>query len=65
MMHKLYTEIWELKIMAKIYLLSNQIHTEVGNLEVFKIEYIESKIDLLKYDANFHIKKCSLFFKIF
>ena len=28
--------------MAKIYLLSNQIYTEVENLEVFKIEYIES-----------------------
>ena len=34
--------------MAKIYLLNNQIYTEVENLEVFKIEYIESKIGFIK-----------------
>lgn len=37
--------------MPKIYLLSNQKHSEVENIEVFKIDYIESKVDLLQYDA--------------
>lgn len=47
--------------MAKIYLLSNQIYTEVENLEVFKIEYIESKIDLLKYDALIFTSKNAIY----
>ena len=47
--------------MAKIYLLSNQIYTEVENLEVFKIEYIESKIDLLKYDALIFTSKNAVY----
>ena len=37
--------------MKKIYLLSNQKYEKVENLEVFKIEYIPSFIDLSKYDA--------------
>ncbi|WP_321315693.1 uroporphyrinogen-III synthase [Halarcobacter sp.] len=37
--------------MAKIYLLSNQKHEDVQNIEIFKIEYIKSYIDLKKYDA--------------
>ena len=47
--------------MAKIYLLSNQIYAEVENLEVFKIEYIESKIDLLKYDALIFTSKNAVY----
>ena len=47
--------------MAKIYLLSNQIYAEVENLEVFKIEYIESKIDLLKYDALIFTSKSAVY----
>ena len=47
--------------MAKIYLLSNQIYVEVENLEVFKIEYIESKIDLLKYDALIFTSKNAIY----
>ena len=47
--------------MAKIYLLSNQIYAEVENLEVFKIEYIESKIDLLKYDALIFTSKNAIY----
>ena len=47
--------------MAKIYLLSNQIYSEVENLEVFKIEYIESKIDLLKYDALIFTSKNAVY----
>lgn len=37
--------------MAKIYLLSNQKYDDVENIEVFKIDYIKSDIDLSKYDA--------------
>ncbi len=37
--------------MNKIYLLNNQKYEGVENLEVFKIEYIENKLDLSKYDA--------------
>lgn len=47
--------------MAKIYLLSNQINSEVVNLEVFKIEYIKSKIDLLKYDALIFTSKNAVY----
>ncbi|QDM01303.1 uroporphyrinogen-III synthase [Aliarcobacter butzleri] len=35
----------------KIYLLNEQKHEDVENLEVFQIEYIKSDIDLKKYDA--------------
>jgi len=37
--------------MAKTYLLNNQKFDGVINLEVFKIEYIPSNVDLKKYDA--------------
>lgn len=37
--------------MKKIYLLNEQKHEDVGNLEVFQIEYIKSDVDLKKYDA--------------
>lgn len=37
--------------MSKIYLLSNQKYEGVENLEVFKIEFISSVIDLKSYDA--------------
>ncbi|MFW2600804.1 uroporphyrinogen-III synthase [Aliarcobacter butzleri] len=37
--------------MKKIYLLNEQKHKDVENLEVFQIEYIKSDIDLKKYDA--------------
>ena len=47
--------------MAKIYLLSNQIYSEVENIEVFQIEYIKSKIDLLKYDALIFTSKNAVY----
>ncbi|MFX4229898.1 uroporphyrinogen-III synthase [Aliarcobacter butzleri] len=37
--------------MKKIYLLNEQKHQDVENLEVFQIEYIKSDVDLKKYDA--------------
>ena len=37
--------------MKKIYLLNEQKHEDVKNLEVFQIEYIKSDVDLKKYDA--------------
>lgn len=37
--------------MKKIYLLNEQKHENVENLEVFQIEYIKSDVDLKKYDA--------------
>ncbi|MBF7071461.1 uroporphyrinogen-III synthase [Aliarcobacter butzleri] len=37
--------------MKKIYLLNEQKHEDVGNLEVFQLEYIKSDVDLKKYDA--------------
>ena len=37
--------------MKKIYLLNEQKHEDVENLEVFQIEYIKSDVDLKKYDA--------------
>lgn len=37
--------------MKKIYLLNEQKHQGIENLEVFQIEYIKSDIDLKKYDA--------------
>ncbi|WP_201523145.1 uroporphyrinogen-III synthase [Aliarcobacter butzleri] len=37
--------------MKKIYLLNEQKHESVQNLEVFQIEYIKSDVDLKKYDA--------------
>jgi uroporphyrinogen-III synthase len=47
--------------MAKIYLLSNQIYSEVENLEVFKIEYLKSEIDLLKYEALIFTSKNAVY----
>ena len=47
--------------MSKIYLLSNQIYSEVENIEVFQIEYIKSKIDLLKYDALIFTSKNAVY----
>jgi uroporphyrinogen-III synthase len=47
--------------MAKIYLLSNQKYPEVENIEVFQIEYIKSKIDLLKYDALIFTSKNAVY----
>ncbi|MCT7585335.1 uroporphyrinogen-III synthase [Aliarcobacter butzleri] len=37
--------------MKKIYLLNEQKHEDVENLEVFQTEYIKSDVDLKKYDA--------------
>ncbi|MCT7536381.1 uroporphyrinogen-III synthase [Aliarcobacter butzleri] len=37
--------------MKKIYLLNEQKHEDVENLEVFQIEYIKSDVDLKRYDA--------------
>lgn len=37
--------------MKKIYLLNEQKHKDVENLELFQIEYIKSDVDLAKYDA--------------
>lgn len=37
--------------MKKIYLLNEQKHENVENLEVFQIEHIKSDVDLKKYDA--------------
>lgn len=37
--------------MKKIYLLSNKKYKDVENLEVFKIEYVPSSVDLSLYDA--------------
>ena len=37
--------------MAKIYLLSNQKYDGVENIAIFNIEFIETKIDLSKYEA--------------
>lgn len=45
----------------KIYLLSNQKYKEVENLEVFKIEFIETKIDLSKYDALVFTSKNAIY----
>lgn len=47
--------------MAKIYLLSNQKYVDVINLEVFKIKYIKSEIDLLKYDALIFTSKNAVY----
>ncbi len=45
----------------KIYLLSNQKYNDVENLEVFKIEYINSNIDLSKYDALLFTSKNAIY----
>jgi uroporphyrinogen-III synthase len=47
--------------MAKIYLLSNQKYVDIINLEVFKIKYIKSEIDLLKYDALIFTSKNAVY----
>ncbi len=47
--------------MAKIYLLSNQKYPQVENLEVFQIEYINSDINLLNYDALIFTSKNAIY----
>lgn len=47
--------------MPKIYLLNNQKYLEVENLEVFQIEYIQSEIDLSKYDALIFTSKNAVY----
>lgn len=47
--------------MNKIYLLNNQKFEGVENLEVFKIEYIPSSIDLKKYDALIFTSKNAVY----
>ena len=47
--------------MSKIYLLNNLPFEGVENLEVFKIEYISSKIDLNAYDALVFTSKNAIY----
>ena len=47
--------------MAKIYLLNNLKYEGIENLEVFGIEYIESKIDLSQYDALIFTSKNAIY----
>ena len=47
--------------MAKIYLLSDKKYQGVENLEVFKIEYINSSIELNKYDAIIFTSKNAIY----
>ena len=47
--------------MSKIYLLNNLTYDGVINLEVFGIEYLESKIDLSKYDALIFTSKNAIY----
>lgn len=47
--------------MAKIYLLNNQKFDGVENIEVFKIEYITSKVDLSVYDALIFTSKNAIY----
>ncbi len=47
--------------MPKIYLLNDQKYLEVENLEVFQIEYIQSEIDLSKYDALIFTSKNAVY----
>ena len=47
--------------MAKIYLLSNQKYSDVENLEVFHIEYIQSNINLSSYDALIFTSKNAVY----
>lgn len=47
--------------MNKIYLLNNLKYEGVENLEVFKIEFIESDIDLSSYDALLFTSKNAIY----
>ena len=47
--------------MSKIYLLNNQKFENVTNLEVFKINYLESDIDLKDYDALIFTSKNAIY----
>lgn len=47
--------------MNKIYLLNNQKYEGVENLEVFQIEYIQSKINLSKYEALIFTSKNAIY----
>lgn len=47
--------------MSKIYLLNNLPFEGVENLEVFKIEYLPSKIDLSSYDALIFTSKNAIY----
>jgi uroporphyrinogen-III synthase len=47
--------------MSKIYLLNNLKYEGVENLEVFGIDYLESKIDLSKYDALIFTSKNAIY----
>ncbi|XOB60730.1 uroporphyrinogen-III synthase [Campylobacterota bacterium DY0563] len=47
--------------MSKIYLLSNQKYDSVENIEVFKIEYIKSNVDLKEYDALIFTSKNAVY----
>ncbi len=47
--------------MSKIYLLNNLQYEGVENLEVFKIEYIKSNIDLNQYDALLFTSKNAVY----
>jgi uroporphyrinogen-III synthase len=47
--------------MAKIYLLSNQKYDDVESIEIFKIKYISSNIDLSKYDALIFTSKNGIY----
>ena len=47
--------------MSKIYLLNNLKYEGVENLEVFGIEYLESKIDLSEYDALIFTSKNAIY----
>lgn len=47
--------------MSKIYLLSNQKYNGIENIEVFKIKYIKSDIDLSKYDGLLFTSKNGIY----
>lgn len=47
--------------MSKIYLLNSLRYEGVENLEVFKIEYIESSVDLSSYDALLFTSKNAIY----
>lgn len=48
-------------MMSKIYLLNNQKFTDVINLEVFKIDYIKTTINLKNYDALIFTSKNAIY----
>lgn len=47
--------------MSKIYLLNNLIYDGIENLEVFGIEYLESKVDLSNYEALVFTSKNAIY----